>query len=70
MKYKKINNPGLGLCHVLKENGYGYLIYSEKNSEHFIIVGEIKDNTFYFNQYFRSLEHALEYFDKLGRNEL
>lgn len=65
MLYKRINNNGLGECDILKINSYGYLIYSEHNTEHFIIVKEIIDNNFYYNEYFISLDKALSYFNSL-----
>lgn len=62
---RKINNLGLGICHILKENENGYLIYSETNAEHFIVVSEIINNKFYDNCYFNSLDKALEYFNSM-----
>lgn len=61
-----INNPGLGICYILKENSYGYLIYSVNNIEHFIITGLIKENRFYFNRYYKTIDKCLEEFNKLG----
>lgn len=67
MKYKKIINGGLGVCHVLKESEVGYLIYSEQNSEHFIVCKEIIDDYFSLTDYFSSFDNALEYFNKLEK---
>ncbi len=67
MKYKKIKNSGLGVCHVLKESEAGYLIYSERNIQHFIVCKEIIDDYFSLTEYFSSLDSALEYFNKLEK---
>lgn len=67
---RKINNPGLGVCHIIKQNDDGYLIYSEDNIEHFIITSEIKDNRFYFTRYYKSLDRALEHFNKLNEEDI
>lgn len=69
MKYKKIDNPGLGLCHILKENNYGYLIYSENNFEHFIVTIEINDTRFIYNEYFKTIDEALNYLNNMERIE-
>lgn len=63
----KVNNLGLGMCYVLKESENGYLMYSETNKEHFIVTKEIRNNSFYYNQYFNELEKALEYFNSLEK---
>lgn len=69
MKYKKIDNPGLGICHILCENKKGYLIYSEQNNAHFIVSLEIVNNRFYFNEYFVNINEAINYFNKLEKEK-
>lgn len=70
MNYKKINNINLGICHIIKTNSYGYMLYSEKNTEHFIVTKIILNNGFYINDYFKSLDKALAYFNSLENKEI
>ncbi len=58
-----INNSIFGICYILKENSYGYLIYCENNVEYFIITKEIRNNCFYINRYFK--DNALTIFNEL-----
>lgn len=66
--YDKIENGGLGTCHLLKKkkggcNGEVYLLYSETNPQHFIVCEGISDdNYFNYAQYFNSLEFAFDEF--------
>lgn len=65
MNYNKIENRGLGICHILKINHIGYLMYIEKNQQHFVICQTIEDNRFYNTDYFNSIDEALSFFNRM-----
>lgn len=66
--YEKIENGGLGICHLLQKKQGGcmegvYLFYSENNGQHFIVCeGVSAENYFHYARYFNNLESALKEF--------
>lgn len=67
MKFMKVYNGGLGWCHILDKKDKGFLVYSENNTQHFIVCSEIsqEDCYFYNTEYFSTLGSAFDYFKKL-----
>lgn len=69
-KYEVIQNKGLGICHILDKCDKGYLVYSEENSEHFIVCDSIlEDGYLYQTNYYSDLESALKLFKSLQKEK-
>ncbi len=68
--YEKIENSGLGSCHILQKKKGGcsgeiFLIYSEKSTEHFIVCDGISDEYYLYSAlYCKKLETALKIFNE------
>ena len=70
--YEKIENGGLGTCHLLMKKKGGcmnlkniYLFYSEDSSDRFIVCeGVMQDNYLCYAEYFGNLADAIQSFKK------
>lgn len=63
--YKKIYNLYYGYCYILKEKENCYLVYVEKNQQHYIVCTYIDTNNALMGQkFFDNLEDAENCFEE------